>query len=100
MRVSRLPGLAALHHGPIPGRLIRPNGSARSRRVTLVGSDDLWQAAFLLPFLIYRLDRTHQVFSPPEPGPPTTHILPSLVAIRILSMWRLSEVSMRMERYT
>jgi hypothetical protein len=38
--------------GPTPGRLVAPGGSTRSWRVTMIGSDDLWQAAFPLPFLI------------------------------------------------
>lgn len=38
--------------GPTPGRLVAPDGSARSWRVTMTGTDDLWQAAFPLPFLI------------------------------------------------
>ena len=38
--------------GPTPGSLVAPDGSARGWRVTMVGSDDLWEAAFPLPFLI------------------------------------------------
>lgn len=38
--------------GPTPGRLVAPDGSARGWGVTMIGSDDLWQAAFPLPFLI------------------------------------------------
>lgn len=38
--------------GPTPGSLVAPDGGARSWRVTLIGSDDLWEAAFPLPFLI------------------------------------------------
>lgn len=38
--------------GPTAGRLIAPSGDARSWQVVTVGSDDLWAAAFPLPFLI------------------------------------------------
>ena len=38
--------------GPTPGSLIAPDGSERSWRVTMIGSDDLWETAFPLPFLI------------------------------------------------
>jgi hypothetical protein len=38
--------------GPSAGRLVAPDGSARSWQVVTVGSDDLWAAAFPLPFLI------------------------------------------------
>ncbi len=38
--------------GPVPGRLVAPDGSARGWGVTMIGADDLWQAAFPLPFLI------------------------------------------------
>jgi Glyoxalase-like domain len=38
--------------GPTPGRLAAKDGSTRSWRVTTLGSDDLWEAANPLPFLI------------------------------------------------
>jgi hypothetical protein len=38
--------------GPNPGRLVAPNGQARSWRVATVGTEDLWQSAEPLPFLI------------------------------------------------
>ena len=38
--------------GPTPGRLQAKDGSSRSWRVTMLGSDDLWEAANALPFLI------------------------------------------------
>lgn len=38
--------------GPTAGRLVAPDGSARSWRVITMGSDDLWAAALPLPFLI------------------------------------------------
>lgn len=38
--------------GPNPGRLVAPNGQARSWRVVTVGTADLWQSAEPLPFLI------------------------------------------------
>ena len=38
--------------GPLPGRLVAPDGTARSWRVTMVGGADLWAAAEPLPFLI------------------------------------------------
>lgn len=39
-------------HGPTPGRLVAPDGPARGWRVTTIGTDDLWQSAFPVPFLI------------------------------------------------
>ncbi|HZC04156.1 MAG TPA: VOC family protein [Ktedonobacterales bacterium] len=39
-------------HGPNPGRLVAPDGTARSWRVVTIGTDDLWAAALPLPFLI------------------------------------------------
>jgi hypothetical protein len=38
--------------GPTPGQLVASDGAARSWRVTMLGSDDLWEAACPLPFLI------------------------------------------------
>jgi hypothetical protein len=38
--------------GPVAGRLVAPNGDARSWQVVTVGDADLWAAAFPLPFLI------------------------------------------------
>jgi glyoxalase-like protein len=38
--------------GPSVGRLVAPDGTARSWRVVTIGSDDLWAAALPLPFLI------------------------------------------------
>ncbi len=38
--------------GPVAGRLVAPDGSQRSWRVVTINSEDLWQAAFPLPFLI------------------------------------------------
>jgi hypothetical protein len=38
--------------GPNMGRLVAPDGVERGWRVTSIGSDDIWQAAFPLPFLI------------------------------------------------
>jgi hypothetical protein len=38
--------------GPTAGRLVAPEGSARSWRVVTLGGDDLWAAALPLPFLI------------------------------------------------
>lgn len=38
--------------GAVAGRLVAPDGTARSWRVATIGSDDLWSAAFPLPFLI------------------------------------------------
>ncbi len=46
----RTRGVAVL--GPNPGRLVAPNGQARSWRVATVDSEDLWQSAEPLPFLI------------------------------------------------
>ncbi|HEX8997962.1 MAG TPA: VOC family protein [Ktedonobacterales bacterium] len=38
--------------GPIRGRLVSPDGATRSWQVVTLGSDDLWEAAYPLPFLI------------------------------------------------
>jgi len=38
--------------GPSAGRLIAPDGAARSWQVVTIGTDDLWAAALPLPFLI------------------------------------------------
>lgn len=38
--------------GPTPGRLIAPDGHARSWQVVTVGADDLWAACLPIPFLI------------------------------------------------
>jgi Glyoxalase-like domain len=38
--------------GPTRGRLVAPSGAVRSWRVTMLGSDDLWEAACPVPFLI------------------------------------------------
>jgi hypothetical protein len=38
--------------GPTPGRLTANDGSSRSWRVTTLGSEDFWEAANALPFLI------------------------------------------------
>ncbi len=38
--------------GPTPGSLVAPNGSERGWRVTMIGTDDLWQSSFPVPFLI------------------------------------------------
>jgi hypothetical protein len=38
--------------GPNAGQLVAPNGQARSWRVATVGTEDLWQSAEPLPFLI------------------------------------------------
>jgi catechol 2,3-dioxygenase-like lactoylglutathione lyase family enzyme len=48
--------------GPSVGRLVAPDGSVRSWQVVTVGSDDLWAAAFPLPFLIQHdsLGEQHQ----------------------------------------
>ncbi len=46
--------------GPTPGSLVAPDGSARGWRVTMIGSDDLWEATFPLPFLIQH-DSTGEV---------------------------------------
>jgi Glyoxalase-like domain len=43
-------GVAVL--GPNPGRLVAPNGQARSWRIVTVDTADLWQSAEPLPFLI------------------------------------------------
>ncbi len=39
-------------HGPSAGRLVAPDGTARSWQVVTIGADDLWAAALPLPFLI------------------------------------------------
>jgi Glyoxalase-like domain len=38
--------------GPTPGQLAAKGGGTRNWRVTMVGTDDLWEAAIPLPFLI------------------------------------------------
>lgn len=49
-RAMRARGVDA--RGPTAGRLVAPDGSARSWRVVTIGTDDLWAAALPLPFLI------------------------------------------------
>lgn len=49
-RAMRARGVDA--RGPTAGRLVAPDGSARSWRVVTIGTDDLWEAALPLPFLI------------------------------------------------
>ena len=39
-------------HGPTAGRLVAPNGTARSWRTVTIGGGDLWSSANPLPFLI------------------------------------------------
>jgi hypothetical protein len=51
-RAMRARGVDA--RGPTAGRLVAPDGSARSWRVVTIGTDDLWAAALPLPFLIQR----------------------------------------------
>ncbi|HEX9037801.1 MAG TPA: VOC family protein [Ktedonobacterales bacterium] len=38
--------------GPTAGSLTAPDGSSRGWRVTTIGSEDIWQASFPVPFLI------------------------------------------------
>ena len=38
--------------GPTPGSLVAPDGSSRGWQATTIASDDIWQSAFPLPFLI------------------------------------------------
>lgn len=38
--------------GPTPGSLVAPNGATRGWRVTTIGTGDIWQASFPIPFLI------------------------------------------------
>ncbi len=38
--------------GPTAGRLVAPDGATRGWGVTTIGADDLWEAAFPIPFLI------------------------------------------------
>ncbi|HEU0026840.1 MAG TPA: VOC family protein [Ktedonobacterales bacterium] len=54
--------------GPTPGSLVAPDGSARGWRVTMIGSDDIWEAAFPLPFLIQH-DTTGQTHRHELAGP-------------------------------
>jgi len=39
-------------HGPTRGSLVAPDGMTRGWQVVTIGSDDLWAAAFPVPFLI------------------------------------------------
>jgi glyoxalase-like protein len=59
--------------GPTPGSLVAPDGSARGWRVTMIGSDDLWEAAFPLPFLIQHdtagQTHRHELAAPGGLGP-------------------------------
>lgn len=50
VRAMRERGVDA--HGPTAGRLVSPNGMARSWRTVTTGEDDLWSSASPLPFLI------------------------------------------------
>jgi hypothetical protein len=54
--------------GPTQGRLVAPDGSARGWRVTMIGSDDLWEAAFPIPFLIQH-DTTGEIHRHELAGP-------------------------------
>lgn len=38
--------------GPKPGSLVAPNGATRGWQVTTIGTDDIWQSSFPIPFLI------------------------------------------------
>lgn len=39
-------------HGPTPGSLVAADGSSRGWQTTTIGTDDIWMAAFPIPFLI------------------------------------------------
>ena len=78
--------------GPLPGRLVSPSGTARSWRVVMRATDDLWASAEPLPFLIQHdtIGTAHQVELAGEGGMAphangALHIHDVTVAVRDLS---------------